>query len=401
MILTPKRNHKMKIAYLDCFSGISGDMFLGALLDAGLSFEELKERLQTLPLHGYHLEVKREGRSHIFGNRFLVHFDVKEQVARNLESIEKIVHQGDLSNAVKGKSIQIFQDLARVEGRIHNRRPEEIHFHEVGAVDSIIDIVGTVYGIERLGIRSVFASPLPLGSGFAESAHGRIPIPAPATIALLKGVPVLDSGLPHEMVTPTGAALVKGLSSSFGPMPPMKVQKIGYGAGKRDLPDRPNLLRILIGDEQSEQEGVETVVVLETNLDDTSPEWLGYIMDGLFDAGALDVVFCPVQMKKNRPGVQIQVMGRPDQRDALMEVLFRESATLGVRFQSTQRKVLKRSTAEVDSPWGKIKVKKVIGMDGSPVFLPEYEVCREIALKNNRSLREIFYWVMGLNKRTD
>jgi len=180
-------------------------------------------------------------------------------------------------------------------------------------------------------------------------------------------------------------------------MPVMVIRKAGYGAGKRDLPDRPNLLRILIGEEQLEQE-VDTVVVLDTNTDDTSPECLGYLMDRLFEAGALDVVFCPVQMKKNRPGVQIQVMGQPDQRDALMEILFRESATLGIRFRYSRRKVLKRSMIEIDSPWGKIRVKKVANMGGSSLFLPEYEVCREIALRNNRPLREVFSWVMGLNK---
>ncbi len=387
----------MKIAYLDCFSGISGDMFLGALLDAGLPFEELRQHLQTIPLDGYHLEIKKEARNQIFGTRFIVRLERKEQAPRNLDTIREIIQQAKLSSTVKDKSVEIFEQIASVEGKVHNRPPEEVHFHEVGAVDSIIDIVGTLYGIEFLEIGSLFVSPIPLGSGFAETAHGRIPIPAPATIELLKGIPVFDSGTQYEMVTPTGAALVKGLAGSFGPMPPMVVQNVGYGAGKRSLRERPNLLRILIGDQQSEQ-GVETVVALDTNLDDTSPEWLGYLMDRLFEAGALDVVFCPVQMKKNRPGVQIQVMGRPDQRDILMGILFRESGTLGIRFQYTQRKVLKRSTVEVDSPWGRIKVKKVMNMDGSPFFLPEYEVCREIALKNNRPLREIYSWIIGLNK---
>ncbi len=387
----------MKIAYLDCFSGISGDMFLGALLDAGLPFEELKHRLKTIPLDGYRLDIKREARHQIFGTRLTVRSEGKEQAPRNLEAIREIIQRGKLSSSVKDKSVEIFELIAEVEGKVHDRQPEEVHFHEVGAVDSIIDIVGTIYGIEFLEISSLFVSPIPLGSGFAETSRGRIPIPAPATIELLKGVPVFHSGIQHEMVTPTGAALVKGLASSFGPMPPMVVQNVGYGAGKRDLPDRPNLLRILIGDQQSEQE-VETVVALETNLDDTSPEWLGYLMDRLFEAGALDVVFCPVQMKKNRPGVQIQVMGRPDQRDTLMEILFRESATLGIRFQYTQRKVMKRSTVEVDSPWGRIQVKKVMNMDGSHFFQPEYEVCRELALKNDRPLREIYSWIMGLSK---
>jgi hypothetical protein len=388
----------MKIAYLDCFSGISGDMFIGALLDAGLSFEDLEQKIQALPFDSFQLEMKREARNQIFGTRFVVKTEGQEQVPRNLEVIRNIIRKGSLSSGVKDKSIRIFEELAGVEGKIHNKPPEEVHFHEVGAVDSIIDIVGTVYGLERLGITSLFVSSLPLGSGFVETAHGRIPIPAPATTALLEGVPVYDSGTHHEMVTPTGAALVKGLATSFGPMPPMVVENIGYGVGKRDLSDRPNLARILIGHMQTEGQ-VDTVIILEANIDDTTPEWLGFLMDRLFDAGALDVVFCPVQMKKNRPGIQIQVMGRPDQKDTLMEILFRESSTLGIRFRYTQRMVLQRSVAEVESPWGKIKVKKVLERDGSPFFLPEYEACREVALKTNRPLREIFYWVIGLNKR--
>ena len=387
----------MKSAYLDCFSGISGDMFVGALLDAGLSFDELNKGLRTLSLEGYRLEMSREGRNQIFGTRFVVKLEGEEHVHRNLEDIRQIIDKGDFSRAVKDKSIKIFEDIADAEAAIHNLSPDKIHFHEIGGLDSIIDIVGTVYGVERLGITRLYVSALPLGSGFVECAHGRIPVPSPATIALLKGIPVFDSGFPYEMVTPTGAALVKGLAVSFGPMPSMVVEKTGYGAGERDLPDRPNLVRILIGDQRAQQE-MDTVVLLETNLDDSSPEWLGFLMDRLFEAGALDVTFFPVQMKKNRPGIQVQVMGRPDKRDSLMEVLFRESATLGIRFRYSQRKVLKRSVAEVDSPWGKIKVKKVLGTDGHPFFLPEYDACREIALRKNLPLREVYCWVMGLNR---
>lgn len=387
----------MKIAYLDCFSGISGDMFLGALLDSGLPFDEFSGHLATLPLEGFRLDTFREGRKHIFGTRFVVIPEDEEQPPRGLREIREIIEQGQFTDTVKAKSVQIFEDLARVEGEIHNLPAEEVHFHEIGAVDSIVDIVGAVYGVECLGIQALFVSSLPLGSGFVGSSHGRIPLPAPATAALLKDVPVFDSGLPHEMVTPTGAALVKGLATSFGPMPPMVIHDIGYGIGKRDLPDRPNLARILIGHQQDETE-VDTVVVLETNLDDTSPEVLGYLMERLFDAGGLDVVFFPVQMKKGRPGVQVQVIGRPDQKDVLMEILFKESTTLGIRFRYSQRKLLKRSVVEVDSPWGKIKAKKAVNSDGSVFFLPEYEVCRKIALENNRPLKEIFSWVMSLNK---
>lgn len=387
----------MKIAYLDCFSGISGDMFLGALLDAGLELEELSKALGTLPLDGYGLEMKQEKRGSLFGTQFMVKVDKDKQVHRGLKDIVKIIQAGGLSKEVQNRSIQIFESIAQEEGKIHKCPPDEVHFHEVGAVDSIIDIVGSVFGIEYLGIASISASSLPLGSGFVETRHGRIPIPAPATIALLKGIPVYDSGIQYELVTPTGAALVKALASSFGSMPAMTVERVGYGVGSRDLPDRPNLLRLIVGHDQTEQQ-VETVVSLEANLDDTNPEWLGFLMGRLFDAGALDVVFCPVQMKKNRPGILIQVMARPEQRDNLMNILFRESTTLGIRFHYSQRKVLPRSEVEMDSPWGKMRVKKVLRPDGSSYFLSEYEACRKIAEENKIPIREVYDWVASINK---
>ena len=387
----------MKIAYLDCFSGISGDMFLGALLDAGLNFDALREALGTLPLEGYTLEMRREERGNLFGTFFKVKVQKEIQTHRGLKDIAKVIQAGGLSKDVQNRSIQIFTAIAREEGKIHNRPPEEIHFHEVGAVDSIVDIVGSVFGVEYLGIGSISASSLPLGSGFAETQHGRIPIPAPATIALLQGIPVYHSGLEHELVTPTGAALVKELATSFGSMPAMTVEKVGYGAGSRNLPDRPNLLRIIIGHDQTAAQ-VETVVTLEANLDDANPEWLGFLMGRLFEAGALDVIFCPVQMKKNRPGILIQVMGKPEQKDLLMNILFGESTTLGIRFQYTQRKVLQRSEAEIDSPWGKMRVKKVVRPDGSSYVLPEYEACRRIAREHKLPIKEIYYWVASLNK---
>ncbi len=387
----------MKTAYLDCFSGISGDMFLGALLDAGLPFEALETALRTLPLEGYSLEMQREERGHLFGTRFLVSVDKGKQVGRGIRDIKKIIQAGNLSSGVKKESIEVFSAIAAEEGKIHNRPQEEIHFHEVGAADSIIDIVGAFFGIEFLGIGSITASALPLGSGFTETEHGRIPLPAPATVALLKGIPIYDSGLRHELVTPTGAALVRGLAGSFGVMPPMIVENVGYGVGGRNLPDRPNLLRLLIGRDQPEDQ-IETIVMLEANLDDTNPEWMGFIMDRMFEAGALDVVFCPVQMKKNRPGILVQVMAYPQQRDELIDILFRESTTLGVRFRYSQRKVLQRSMDEIDSPWGKILTKKVSRPDGSFFLHPEYEACKRIAEKNGLPIKEIYYWVISSNK---
>ena len=384
----------MKTAYLDCFSGISGDMFVGALLDAGLPFDKLEKALGSLPLDSYSLNMKREKRNEITATRFIVKTNEKGHAHRGFKDIKRIIGEGDLSDNVKERCLRIFSSIAEEEGKIHDLPPEEVHFHEVGAVDSIIDIVGAAFGVEFLGITSISSSSLPLGSGFAETGHGRIPVPAPATIALLKDVPVYDSGLKCELVTPTGAALVKEIVSSFGSMPPMIVESVGYGAGSRDLPDRPNLLRIIIGKDQTDGQ-FETIVILDANLDDTNPEWLGFMMDRLFDTGALDVYFSPIQMKKNRPGTHVQVIGSPDKRDNLMDTLFRESTTLGVRFRYSTRKVLERSQVEIDSPWGKINVKKVVQPDGSSSLQPEYESCRKIAEDKKIPLKEIYYWVLS------
>jgi pyridinium-3,5-bisthiocarboxylic acid mononucleotide nickel chelatase len=386
----------MKTAYIDCFSGISGDMFIGALIDAGLPFDELKRVLATLPIGHYSLDAKKEIKNGLTGTKFSVHQEHKEHAHRGLLEIREIIEKGNLSIRCKDRSLRIFEAIALEEGKIHGRSPDEIHFHEIGAIDSIIDIAGAAFGIEYMGIESVFCSRVPLGSGFINSGHGRIPLPAPATVALLKGVPVYDSGLECELVTPTGAALLKEFSGSFGLMPPMKIESVGYGAGSRDLSDRPNLLRILIGREDA-QKTIETVVVVDANLDDTNPEWLGFMMERLFEAGALDVVFSPVQMKKNRPGVQIQVIGRPQDKDKLLDIIFAESTTLGIRFSYSQRQVLERTQAEIDSPWGKLRVKNVTGRDGAVIIYPEYEDCRRIAREQNLSLREIYYRVMSGN----
>ena len=384
----------MKIAYLDCFAGASGDMFLGALLDAGLALDELRTALSTLPLQGYTLRVEKEERNHLFGTRFIVEVEKDRQPARSFADIKAIIDAAGLSRWVKETSTRIFEDLALEEGKIHDRPPEKIHFHEVGALDSIVDIVGAVFGMESLGLASLYASPLPLGSGFVETQHGRIPLPAPATIALLKGIPVYDSGVRAELVTPTGAALLKGLACSFGAMPPMVVEQVGYGVGSRELPDRPNLLRILVG-RDTEEHRTETVAVMEANVDDTNPEWLGFLMERLFSAGALDVLFCPVQMKKGRPAVLIQVIGKPHQKDRLMEILFQESTTLGVRYQMMQRKILAREEAEIDSPWGKMKVKKISRPDGLFQLLPEYDSCRKIALEKGLPIKDVYAWVIS------
>ncbi|HDH86702.1 MAG: nickel pincer cofactor biosynthesis protein LarC [Deltaproteobacteria bacterium] len=385
----------MKIAYLDCFSGVSGDMLVGSLVDAGLPFEELKRIIYGLNLDGYTISAKKEGRNNIFGTKFYVSLKEKHQKARYLKDIKEIITNSDIPLTVVEKCVSIFEKLAITEGEIHHISPDEIHFHEVGAVDSIIDIVASVAGIYLLGIEKLFVSRMPVGKGIITSAHGKIPLPSPATIALLEGVPIYDSGQEVEMITPTGAALITSLCSSFGPMPSMIVERVGYGVGSRTLADRPNLLRILIGNDIDKRES-ETVVVLESNLDDMSPELLGYLMDRLFDAGAKDVSFSHIQMKKNRPGIQLQVVGQPEDKDKLSNIIFKESTTLGIRFNYSQRSILTRGELMVESPWGKMRVKKVINQGGKTAILPEYEECRRVAKANNLALRDIYAWVAAL-----
>ncbi len=386
----------MTIAYLDCFSGISGDMFIGALLDAGLPFDELKKTIDSLPFEGYSIRHEKVMKNGLSATGFFVHFHEHHHTHRNLKDIKEIINKGQLKDKVRERAIRIFQSIAEVEGSIHNHPPEEVHFHEVGAVDSIIDIVGAAFGMDYLGIRSVSASPVPLGSGFIKSGHGMIPVPAPATISLLKGIPVYDSGLKTELVTPTGAALLREFVGSFEGMPPMVVERVGYGAGTRDLTDRPNMLRIIIGAEKKDAH-TETVVLLHANIDDSNPEWLGYIMENLFRAGALDVVFIPVQMKKNRPGTQIEVIGPPDLKDTLTNILFMESTTLGVRYEYSQRAVLAREETTISSPFGEIKVKRITRPDGTAFIQPEYETARKIAEEKGIPLRDVYTMILSAN----
>ncbi len=390
----------MKIAYLDCFSGISGDMMVGALLDAGFSIQDLRRELSRLDLSGYQISAKKEARNNIFGTKFSVSYDPEKQGSRYIGDIKDILINSKLSQPVISKCISVFEKIARAEGEIHNISPERVHFHEIGAIDSILDIVATVAGIHKLGIEKLYSSMIPLGRGIVESAHGLIPVPAPATVKLLEGIPVDYSGQEAEMVTPTGAALVSSLCSFFGPMPPMIIERSGYGVGTRHLSGRPNLLRIIIGDE-SEAYLSDTVVCLEANLDDLSPEVMGYLMDILFSEGALDVCFAHIQMKKNRPGVQIQVICRPEHREKLINIIFRESTTLGIRHTFAERALLKREKIEVQSPWGKMYVKKTLQQDGSTLTSPEYEECRRIARKKRIPLRDVYSWVASLQERLE
>jgi uncharacterized protein (TIGR00299 family) protein len=382
----------MKIAYLDCFSGVSGDMFVGSVLDAGLSAESMEEIIAGLKIDGFTISSAKESRNHIFGTKFSIALkDDVRQPSRHLKDIEGILRSSDLPPQIIETSISVFERLAAAEAAIHHMNLEEVHFHEVGAVDSIIDVVASVAGMYLLGIEKLFVSRIPVGSGMIDSAHGIIPVPSPATVALLKGVPIYESGQDVEMVTPTGAALVTSLAASFGTMPPMTIERVGYGVGTRTLSDRPNLLRIMIGSD-AEKGSMDTVVLLESNLDDMSPELLGYLMDRLFEAGALDVSFSSIHMKKNRPGIRLQVIGRPQDKERLVGMVFKESTSLGIRISYTQREVLERNEVTVNSPWGKMTLTKVTDREKGSVLAPEYEECRRIAREHDLPLRDVYAW---------
>ena len=380
----------MKCLYFDCFSGISGDMTLGALIDLGVPHKYLREELKRLELSGYALKVSRVMRQGISARQVTVK-RMTNSVAgqhRSFKDIERIIARSSLKAGVKHKSTEIFMNLAKAEAKIHNRKIQDVHFHEVGAIDSIVDIVGSVIGMDYLGIENFYSSEVPLGRGVLKCEHGTLPVPAPATLSLLKGVPVYHSGTNSEMVTPTGAAILTGFAGIFGGIPPMKVSATGYGAGTRQEGDRPNLLRLIMGDDTC-MPGTDWVVVIETNLDDMNPEWTGFLMERLFEEGALDVMLVPVYMKKNRPGILLKVVCREDLASAITQVVFNESTTGGVRCQRVQRNVLARTERKVKTRFGMMKVKVFKGVRGENIT-PEYEECRKVAKKKGIPLREVY-----------
>lgn len=380
----------MKIAYFDAFAGCAGDMILGAFLDAGYPIEKLRRGLEGLGVGGFELDSERVLRNEISGTKLTVRI-TEEQPHRHLEDLVRLIDQGTLPSRVKERSIAAFERLVEVEAGIHGQRPEEVHLHEVGAVDAIVDVVGTFLAVEESGIDRVISSPLPQGRGFVECAHGVIPVPAPATVRLLENVPiqgVLEEG---ETVTPTGALLVTELAESFGPIPSMILKRVGYGAGSREHGTRPNLFRLLLGEHQSDPGGqVCGAVVLETNVDDMNPELFGYLAERLWAAGALDVGFIPIQMKKGRPGTMIHVICSPENQGLLEEILLRESTTAGVRAHKVERRVLEREVTTVQTRFGKIRVKiSRLGPDMVKAA-PEYDDCRLRALEHRTPLREVY-----------
>ncbi|MCY3022870.1 MAG: nickel pincer cofactor biosynthesis protein LarC [Planctomycetota bacterium] len=411
------QNPKSKILYLDPFSGIAGDMLLGALLDLGLDLGRLHNELGRLKLSGYRLSAKRVMRGAISGTKFDVevedapppHRTTRADAAgtavwagakaahahhRTCADIKAIIESSGLSDTVKAGSLRVFSRLAEAEGKVHGLTPEQVHFHEVGALDSIIDIVGACIGLEQLGIGAVWCGPIALGSGTVACAHGVLPVPAPATLELMQGLPVRETTVEQELTTPTGAALVAALAAHFGPMPDMTVEKIGYGAGAREQQAIPNILRVVMGTldrpgATGEASSGDTVLEIRTNIDNSSPEVLGYLSETLLSHGALDVFFTPIQMKKSRPATLLTVLAEPPLLDTVAGILFKECATFGLRYQNLSRLKLARRTVTVSTEYGPVRVK--IGEWQGQVMgaHPEFEDCRARAEEKGVALRVV------------
>jgi pyridinium-3,5-bisthiocarboxylic acid mononucleotide nickel chelatase len=427
----------MRIAYLDCFSGISGDMFLGALVDAGVSPKLLEDTVAALDI-GARLEVSRVIRSGISATKVDVYADGEKDMprealqeqdhrhghshgedhqhkhehehsqtdshehhehsrghGRSLTKIRAIIEKAAISSTAKAAAIHMFEALGEAEAEIHNTTIEEIHFHEVGAVDAMVDIVCAAVGAESLAVEEWVCSPLNVGGGTVKCAHGILPVPAPATLKLLRDAPVYSSSPQVELVTPTGAAIVKTLNVRFASFPAMKVEKAGYGAGTREFPQHPNLLRLTIGESMADGSNAspgtsnEKVTVLEANLDDLSPQVLAYAMERLLAEGALDVFSVPVQMKKSRPGALLTVLAKVEDADRLTKVIFAETTTLGVRRRQEQRQTLSRRWESVDTTWGPVRI-KIANMNGAVSnYAPEYEDCRSLAEAKHVPLRTV------------
>jgi uncharacterized protein (TIGR00299 family) protein len=432
----------MRIAYLECFSGISGDMFLGALVDAGVPASLLEQTVAALDI-GARLEISRVVRSGISATKVDVWVDGEKDLpreeywqrqeqlshshehsddahdhehehhrhshsdpgetragtpaphghGRGLTQIRAIISAASLSEGAEKNAISIFEALGRAEAKIHNTSIESVRFHEVGAVDAMADIVCAAVGAEALGVDEIICSPLNVGGGTVKCAHGTFPVPAPATVELLADAPVYSSGLQAELVTPTGAAIVKTLARRFAAFPEMKIEKSGYGAGVRDFPGHPNVVRLTVGEAASSalaaKTASETITVLEANLDDLNPQVFGYVMDRLIEVGALDAFGMPVQMKKNRPGMLLTVLCKPEDAAKLTQLIFTETTTLGVRRRDEMRQTLARRWESVGTPWGEVRI-KIASMNGTVTnYAPEYEDCRRIATEHHVPLKTV------------
>ena len=384
------------IAYFDCYSGISGDMTLGALVDLGLSAEWLEDHLKSaLGVTEFELRVRPVMRKNICGKKVDVIVS-DSSVARDYAHIKNLIETGILSPFAREKSLAVFERLAQAEAAIHNCPLEAVHFHELGGVDAIVDVVGAVAGIEKLGIKQIHSSAVAVGSGTVNCAHGRLPVPAPATLSLLKGVPVYGTDDDRELVTPTGAAIIATLAASFGPVPDMVIGRAGYGAGTMDLPGRPNLLRIVMGTPASRHP--DPVEVVETAIDDMNPEVFGHVVESLMDRGALDVCMFPVYMKKNRPGTLLQVLCEKSLLQEITALILSETSAAGLRHYSAGRRVLERTMVSVETPYGTVGAKRLSTPDGRIRIAPEYEDCRRIAKSRDVPVLAVYEAALGSAK---
>jgi uncharacterized protein (TIGR00299 family) protein len=393
----------LKAAWFDCFSGVSGDMCLGALLDAGASPTALKRGLRRLPVKGYRLLQKKVRRSGLEATKVDVILSPSSGQARRWKDVREIIRKAGLPDVITEKGLEIFRSLFEAEGRVHGRAYHRVHLHELGAVDTLIDVIGSLICLEELGVKRVYSSALNLGggaggvSGAVMTAHGSLPVPAPATAELLRGVPVYSSGSPFELTTPTGAAILRGVSAGFGGMPPMRAEAVGYGAGQRNGAGKghemPNLLRVFIGlvdpADRPAARGDEEITVIETNIDDMNPQAYEYVMQRLLREGALEVYLTPVIMKKGRPGILLTVLCHEEKRPLLSESILRETTTIGLRFRREQRTLLERTVRRVTTGFGQIRVKEARLGGGVLSATPEYEDCKRAAKRHNTPLIEV------------
>ena len=396
-----------RILYFDCFSGIAGDMILGALLDAGLPLDGLTRALGSLAIADYEVTAERVLRAGVSATKFRLlergharhpadhdhghahdHHHAHHHPHRSLNEIFGLIDRSALSAAGRQRAKALFQRLGEAEAAIHQMPVEKVHLHEVGALDSIVDIVGAVFALEWIGADQIVCSPLNVGGGMVQSAHGLFPVPAPATLKLLGDAPIYSGPVQKELVTPTGALIATSYAASYGPIPAMTVERVGYGAGDRDTPGTPNVLRVLIGRAASQPQ-IERVTVLECEIDDMNPQIFGVVMDRLYAAGAREVFYVPVQMKKNRPGTLLTVLAAPSQRAALSDVIFRETTTIGIRYHEVERECLEREIVSVETPLGAVRF-KLARRDGRVVnAAPEFDDCVRIAAAGNLSVKEV------------
>ena len=386
---------KMKIIYFDCFSGISGDMILGALIDLGLDITFLKKELGKLNLGDYSIESKKIVKNGIAATKFdVIAKNSGRHEERNLNEINKIIDNSQLDSQIRDTIKKIFLKIANAEAKVHNKPINDIHFHEVGAIDTIIDIAGSVMGLKKLGIDKIYCSKLNVGTGFVEFSHGKFPVPAPATAEILKGVPIYHNNIEAELVTPTGAAIITTLAGKFGEMPAMKVEKIGYGSGSKDL-QQPNVLRIFLGENSEEKhkrgDGIfDTINIIETNIDNMNPEIYPYIIDKLMEDGALDAYLTNIIMKKGRPAIKLIVLAEIKDTDKLCNIIFDETTTLGLRIFRSERKILKREIRAIKTKYGNVRVKISKFENEIKNITPEYEDCVGIAKKYKIPLKTVY-----------